>query len=210
MIKLARFAKFISSFKRFTQQWKVSRLPITLGEYLCTLVFYAELTQLPYSRRILSTHFPSSLRANLAIDAAIASSNPVIWVPGTWNTSTKAHAHSSDESSDEEGEEEQPWRSDEPASTQARSGNKDGLAVCQVVRGTVRYIAPVKADSERLYFSRLTRISSSLKPAFPSLVDPLIPLTFLTELHEVLQNYIAGTVSEASLKVRLDSSSSFN
>jgi len=171
-------------------------------------IFYAELTQLPYSRRILSTHFPSSLRANLAIDAAIASPNPVIWVPGTWNTSTKAHAHSSDESSDEEEEEEQPWRSDEPSSIQARSGNKDGLAVCQVVRGTVRYIAPVKADSEQLYFPPL-----SLPPQFAepfSLVDPLIPLTFLTELHEVLQNYIAGTVSEASLKVRLDSSSSHN
>ncbi|GAA5846384.1 hypothetical protein JCM5353_000472 [Sporobolomyces roseus] len=131
-------------------------------------------------RRILSTHFPSSLRANLAIDAAIASSNPVIWVPGTWNTTTKAHAESENETSDEE-EEEQPWKSDEPSSTQARSNSKDGLAVCQVVRGTVRYIAPVKAD-----------------------IDPLIPLTFLTELHEVLQNYIAGTVSEASLKDNFD------
>lgn len=37
----------------------------------------------------------------------------------------------------------------------------------------------------------------------PSTVDPLIPLTFLTELHDVLQNYIAATVSEASLKVSL-------
>jgi len=71
----------------------------------------------------------------------------VIWVPGTWNTTTKAHAESENETSDEE-EEEQPWKSDEPSSTQARSNSKDGLAVCQVVRGTVRYIAPVKADSE--------------------------------------------------------------
>ncbi|GAA5881412.1 hypothetical protein JCM16303_000169 [Sporobolomyces ruberrimus] len=131
-------------------------------------------------RRILCTHFPSSLRANLAIDAAIASPTPVTWVPGTWNTQLKARRASSvDSDGDGEDEEEQPWADSHHQSS--RSTSKDGIAVCQVVRGTVRYIAPVKAD-----------------------IDPLIPLTFLTELHEVLQNYIAGTVSEASLKDNFD------
>lgn len=36
-------------------------------------------------------------------------------------------------------------------------------------------------------------------PVLP--VDPLIPLTFLTELYEVLKTYIAGPVTEGSIKV---------
>ncbi|GAA6010275.1 hypothetical protein JCM11491_006241 [Sporobolomyces phaffii] len=128
-------------------------------------------------RRILSTHFPSSLRANLAIDAAITSSNPVSWVAATWSTRPETRLAGSVDSDDDDAE-DRPWNDPHHPSS---ATNRDGIAVCQVVRGSVRYIAPVKAD-----------------------IDPLIPLTFLTELHEVLQNYIAGTVSEASLKDNFD------
>ncbi|GAA5946974.1 hypothetical protein JCM3765_002097 [Sporobolomyces pararoseus] len=131
-------------------------------------------------RRILSTHFPSSLRANLAIDAAVSSSTPVTWIPGTWNNQLRSQRGGSIDSDEEEDEEEE--RDGWNESHQNRStGSKDGIAVCQVIRGSIRYISPVKSD-----------------------IDPLIPLTFLTELHEVLQNYIAGTVSEPSLKDNFD------
>ncbi|GAA5892505.1 hypothetical protein JCM5296_006149 [Sporobolomyces johnsonii] len=123
-------------------------------------------------RRILSTHFPSSVEASVAIDAAVVSPSPVVWIPGAsgpWSSKDRAQ-----EDADSDADEEQPW-----ASTSRQA--KGGLAVCQVVRGGVRYIAPVKAD-----------------------VDPLIPLTFLTELHGVLLSYIGGAVTEASLKDNFD------
>ncbi|GAA5916875.1 uncharacterized protein JCM6883_003992 [Sporobolomyces salmoneus] len=130
-------------------------------------------------RKILSTHFPSSLRSNLAIEAAVSSSTPVTWLPGSWTTQHKSRTTESEgEEEDEEGDEPHHHQHRESAS---RGGGKDGVAVCQVVRGKVRYIAPVRTD-----------------------IDPLIPLTFLTELHEVLQSYIGGTVSEASLKDNFD------
>ena len=33
-------------------------------------------------------------------------------------------------------------------------------------------------------------------------VDPIVPLAFLGKLHEVLESYIGGPATEASLKVR--------
>ena len=36
----------------------------------------------------------------------------------------------------------------------------------------------------------------------PPAVDPLVPLTFLSELHDVLDAYIPGPVTQGSLKVR--------
>ncbi|GAA5843013.1 hypothetical protein JCM3766R1_001662 [Sporobolomyces carnicolor] len=125
-------------------------------------------------RKILSTEFPSSLRASLAIDAAVASSSPVTWLPASWNPPASRHLRRTPQAlSDDDDEDEEPLPH--------RATSNEGVAVCQVVRGTVRYIAPVKVD-----------------------IDPLIPLTFLTELHDVLQNYIAATVSEASLKDNFD------
>lgn len=34
-------------------------------------------------------------------------------------------------------------------------------------------------------------------------VDPVVPLAFLAKLHDVLESYIDGAVTESSLKVRL-------
>ncbi|GAA6050784.1 hypothetical protein JCM3770_001643 [Rhodotorula araucariae] len=124
-------------------------------------------------RRILSTHFHSSLSSALAIDAALASSSPVVWVPGT---GLAARAGASDAGiNDEDGDEDgQPWAS-------APRPAQGGVAVCHIQRNGLRYIAPVSRD-----------------------IDPLIPLTFLTELHEVLKAYIAGPVTEGSLKDNFD------
>ncbi|GAA6002084.1 hypothetical protein JCM10207_003065 [Rhodosporidiobolus poonsookiae] len=66
----------------------------------------------------------------------------------------------------------------DPHSTTTRSR---GTAVCIVTRGQLRYIAPLHQD-----------------------IDPLVPLTFLSELHDVLANYISGPVTEASLKDHFD------
>lgn len=88
------------------------------------------------SRRILSTHFPSSLQANLAIDAAVASSSPVLWVPAI---NGKSGDHLDDESEDEEDQVEQPW-----AHASRRSGG--GIAVCQVQRNGLRFISLVDKD----------------------------------------------------------------
>ncbi|GAA6059442.1 hypothetical protein JCM10212_005381 [Sporobolomyces blumeae] len=125
-------------------------------------------------RRILCTHFPSALRANLAIDAAIASRSPVVWVAVSWNA--KAQEHDTEDDSADELEDGQPW-----GNASRASADRNGLAVCQVIRGPVRYVAPVKTD-----------------------IDPLVPLTFLNELHEVLLNYIGGNITEASLKDNFD------
>ncbi|GAA5969866.1 hypothetical protein JCM11641_008069 [Rhodosporidiobolus odoratus] len=60
-------------------------------------------------------------------------------------------------------------------------GAPAGRAVCQVERNGVTYLAPLNKDA-----------------------DPLVPLTFLTELYAVLVNYISGPVTEASLKDHFD------
>lgn len=87
-------------------------------------------------RRILSTHFPSTLQANLAIDAAVASSSPVLWVPGvTGQTADEGD----EESEDEEDEDERPW-----AHASRRSGG--GVAVCQVRRNGLRFVSVVDKD----------------------------------------------------------------
>ncbi|BGP23395.1 AP-3 complex subunit mu-1 [Rhodotorula toruloides] len=122
----------------------------------------------PAGRRVLSTHFPSSLHANLAIDAAVSSSSPVLWVPDVAGKSADCDF---EESEDEEDEIEQPW-----AHSSRRSGG--GVAVCQVRRNGLRFVALVDTD-----------------------VDPLIPLSFLTEMYEVLKTYLAGPVTEGSIKV---------
>ncbi|BGP38698.1 hypothetical protein JCM10449v2_002633 [Rhodotorula kratochvilovae] len=124
-------------------------------------------------RRILSTHFGSSLSSALAIDAAVASSSPVVWVPGA---GLGARGSSSDAGTDDDEDDEdgQPWAT-------APRPSQGGVAVCHIQRNGLRYIAPVSRD-----------------------IDPLIPLTFLTELHEVLKAYIAGPVTEGSLKDNFD------
>ncbi|GAA5872297.1 hypothetical protein JCM8547_004804 [Rhodosporidiobolus lusitaniae] len=128
-----------------------------------------------HGRTFLSTHFSDSLVAKQAIDAACAANQPVVWVPSTGSSALR-NGGSSDTSDDEDEDEgeENGWKG-------APAGQSRGTAVCQIERGGVRYIAPVSAD-----------------------VDPLVPLTFLTELHSVLSNYISGPVTEASLKDHFD------
>ncbi|ORY88347.1 Mu homology domain-containing protein [Leucosporidium creatinivorum] len=123
-------------------------------------------------RRILSTHFAHPLRAALAIDAALACSDPIAWVPSLEGDYT-ATEDSSDEEEEDQQETAQPW-----AQTSRRAG---GQAVCQVERNGLRFVAPVAAD-----------------------VDPVLPLAFLNQLHEVLESYIGGPVTEASLKDNFD------
>lgn len=105
----------------------------------------------------MSTHFPSSLRANLAIDAAVSSSTSVTWIPGTWNNQLESQQRVGSIDSEEEEEEEEDELGDGwNESHQQNRSNKDGIAVCQVVRGSIRYIAPVKSDSK---FSLLSFVS---------------------------------------------------
>lgn len=99
-----------------------------------------------FSRKILSTEFPSSLRASLAIDAAVASSSPVTWLPASWNPPASRHLRRTPQALSDDDDED-----DEPLPHRATSN--EGVAVCQVVRGTVRYIAPVKVDSQSFSFS---------------------------------------------------------
>ncbi|GAA6002290.1 uncharacterized protein JCM10292_006585 [Rhodotorula paludigena] len=123
-------------------------------------------------RRILSTHFANSLDAALAIDAAVAHSKPVVWVH-----SQSRHPHDSDDSDDDGDDDDDDHR---PHHSRTRTAPR-GLAVCQIERAGLRYIAPVDHD-----------------------IDPLIPLTFLTELYETLKTYIGGPVTEGSLKDHFD------
>ncbi|GAA5946158.1 hypothetical protein JCM10213_001626 [Rhodosporidiobolus nylandii] len=120
-------------------------------------------------RIILSTHFSSPSRLRQAIDAALASGEPLTYVPGAALPVTSGGE--SEGSDDEDG---QPW------ADRAQKGAV-GTAMCMIERTGVWYIAPLRRD-----------------------VDPLVPLTFLTELHSVLANYINGPVTEASLKDHFD------
>ncbi|GAA6031737.1 hypothetical protein JCM8097_001960 [Rhodosporidiobolus ruineniae] len=123
-------------------------------------------------RTFLSTHFRSSLSANTAIQAALASSYAVVYVQGGWGPTDTAEG--SESSGEEDDEQDEGWKD-------RQQGGGRGTAVCQIERGGVRYVAPVASD-----------------------VDPLVPLTFLTELYSVLCNYIAGPVTEASIKDHFD------
>lgn len=116
----------------------------TLKHYLC---FDPADPSLARSRRILSTHFPSSLQANLAIDAAVASSSPVVWVPGVTG---KSEDDADEESEEKEDEVEQPW-----AHGSRRSGG--GIAVCQVQRNGLRFVSLVDKDGACCSRSRPSR-----------------------------------------------------
>ncbi|GAA5884785.1 hypothetical protein JCM6882_005393 [Rhodosporidiobolus microsporus] len=128
-------------------------------------------------RVLLQTHFPSSLAAKVAIEAAVAATAPVLWVAGGAYGGGNGQV-SSDDEDEEGGGEGSPWAAG--GEDRALAGAK-GTVVCRIQRGGVRYIAPVAHD-----------------------IDPLVPLTFLSELHEVLANYISGPVTEASLKDHFD------
>ncbi|KPV76406.1 uncharacterized protein RHOBADRAFT_52417 [Rhodotorula graminis WP1] len=132
-------------------------------------------------RRILSTHFPSSLSTALAIDAAVQSSHPVVWVPAPQAATASAQLEGDSDQDDDDDDDEQPWADSARRTSSSTRTGPSGVAVCHIQRNGLRYIAPVSRD-----------------------IDPLVPLTFLTELHEVLQAYIVGPVTEGSLKDNFD------
>ena len=155
------------------------------------------------SRRILATHFPSSLSTALAIDAAVQATHPVVWVPAPQSAADSAH-HDDDSDQEDDDDDDQPWADSARRTNSSRRSGPTGVAVCHIQRNGLRYIAPVSRDSA----SPLSFLPSSPHLASPAdslslAVDPLVPLTFLTELHETLQAYIVGPVTEGSLKVRL-------
>jgi AP-3 complex subunit mu len=82
---------------------------------------------------VLSTHFSNPLKAALAIDCALASTESIAWVPSLETDYSRAD----DES--EEGEQGGAW---------ASTSKAGGQAVCQVERKGLRYIAPISADGE--------------------------------------------------------------
>lgn len=90
-------------------------------------------------RRILSTHFHHPLRAALAFDAALATTDSIAWVPSLEGEYSQ---NDGDDSNEEGGEREaaQAW-----TTTSRRAG---GQAVCQVERNGLRYIAPIAAEGE--------------------------------------------------------------
>ncbi|GAA5976879.1 hypothetical protein JCM10908_005659 [Rhodotorula pacifica] len=131
-------------------------------------------------RRILSTHFASPLRATLAQDAASSSSHSLVWVPSTTTATAEDESDASDEE-DEDGERD-GW--DEKRGRRrggAAAAGSGGVAVCQIIRNGLRFVAPVTRD-----------------------VDPVVPLTFLCDLYHVLETYISGPVTEATIKDNFD------
>lgn len=82
-------------------------------------------------RRILSTHFASSLAPTLAIDAALNASSPVTWVPAPTTTTD-------DDTDDDD---------DDDAAHSGRRRGGGGFAVCHTRRNQLRYIAPLDSDS---------------------------------------------------------------
>ncbi|KAK4705274.1 hypothetical protein P7C70_g930, partial [Phenoliferia sp. Uapishka_3] len=124
------------------------------------------------AHKIFSTQFDNPLRAALAIDTALATTNAISWVP---SLHPDLGSRSDDSDSDEE-EQGNGW-----VAKGERGRRTGGMAVVQVIRRGLRYIAPIEAD-----------------------VDPIVPLTFLSKLHEVLESYIGGPATEASLKDHFD------
>ena len=98
------------------------------------------------SHKVFSTQFDNPLRAALAIDTALATTAPVSWVP---SLHPDLRAHGSDSDSDEDDNE-----SDEGGNgwiTKASSARvAGGLAVVQILRRGLRYIAPIAEDGESL------------------------------------------------------------
>ncbi|BGP54170.1 hypothetical protein JCM8202_005082 [Rhodotorula sphaerocarpa] len=132
-------------------------------------------------RRILATHFASPLRANLALDAASSSTQAVVWVPGIGAASLD---EDDDDSSSDEELAENAWRDSARRRTDAAGGGRGGaggVVVCQIIRNGLRYMAPVTRD-----------------------INPVVPLTFLTDFYHVLETYIPGPVTEATIKDHFD------
>ncbi|KAK4052782.1 hypothetical protein OIV83_002069 [Microbotryomycetes sp. JL201] len=135
-------------------------------------------------RRVLSSHFVDPLQANLAIEAALGTKDNIVWVPSLHAHYKGAKSAVGNRQEDEEDSEEEHddgedgWRTGQHGTTMKRSG---GQAVCQIERNGLRYIAPVASS-----------------------VDPIIPLTFLDKFYQVLETYIGGAVTEASIKDHFD------
>ncbi|KAM0786883.1 hypothetical protein ACM66B_002308 [Microbotryomycetes sp. NB124-2] len=137
-------------------------------------------------RRVLSSHFVDPLQANLAIEAALSTTDSIVWVPSLHTQHngalSAAAGHEIEDDDEEQGgqhladdDEGDGWR------TQQQTRRAGGQAVCQIERNELRFIAPVASN-----------------------VDPIIPLTFLDKFYQVLETYIGGAVTEASIKDHFD------
>lgn len=146
----------------------------------------------------MSTHFASPLRANLAFDAAVTSSQSIVWIPATTDVAAEA-----DDDSSDDGDERNAWDDSEKQPTRGGAGR--GIAVCQIIRNGLRFMTPVARAGEQLAVIRLLLYGRWTDPGTrnPGAVDPVIPLTFLTDLYHVLEFYIDGPVTEATVKVGL-------
>ncbi|KAM0749568.1 clathrin adaptor, mu subunit [Meredithblackwellia eburnea MCA 4105] len=133
------------------------------------------------SHKVISTQYPNPLRAILAIDTALATSNSVAWVPSLHPRVGGDDSDESDEDDDEDEEGEQDGWAQKGRRKAHGGAAGGGLAVVQVIRNGLRFIAPISSD-----------------------VDPVVPLTFLSKLHEVLESYIDGPVTESSVKDHFD------
>ncbi|GAA5866838.1 hypothetical protein JCM3774_001817 [Rhodotorula dairenensis] len=129
-------------------------------------------------RKILATHFASPLRATLALDAAASSPSSIVWVPSTAGVPTTEDSGASD---DDEPDGENVWEDSTARTRPTGRGGAAGVAVCQIIRNGLRFMTPVTRD-----------------------VDPVEPLTFLADLYHVLESYISGPVTEATIKDNFD------
>lgn len=91
------------------------------------------------SHKVFSTQFDNPLRAALAIDTALSTTNSVSWVP---SLHPEYHPNGEDSDSEEEDDDERDgW-----AAKVVKDRAAGGLAVVQVIRKGLRYIAPIAAD----------------------------------------------------------------
>ncbi|KAI5479352.1 AP-3 complex subunit mu-1 [Pseudohyphozyma bogoriensis] len=93
--------------------------------------------------------------------------------PISWVPALSATAGTEDDDDAEDDDDDVGWQEKGGAAAKARGG----FAVVQIERNGLRFIAPVSRD-----------------------LDPLMPLSFLTQLYTILESYIGGPVSEVSLK----------
>jgi AP-3 complex subunit mu len=123
-------------------------------------------------------------------------------VPST----ASALAPGDSDASDDEDEEDGAHAWDDSSTRRHRRGGAGGVAVCQIIRNGLRFMAPVTRDGEfclLLIEPKRERAADPVRPA----VDPVVPLTFLADLYHVLETYISGPVTEATIKVSRSASS---
>lgn len=112
-----------------------------------------------YSHKVFSTQFDNPLRAALAIDTALATTSAVAWVPSL-HPDHRAHGDDSESESDSDDDEQGNGWIAKGSSSRAAGG----LAVVQILRRGLRYIAPIAGDGERplLRFRLVDRVADRI------------------------------------------------